>query len=99
MLTEPKHGNMDDWGNEWDQKIKDAKGDFKDGLDKLKNSFQPMGDIDLGGGGGKLFCPPSVTVLGKSISFCMDQYAGSLSWLAQAILFLCAATALMIVFV
>ncbi|WP_104685608.1 hypothetical protein [Pseudomonas cerasi] len=81
----------------WQKKIDDSKDEIKDGLDKLKSVFSPIGDLSLGGGG-SLYCPPAVTVLGKSISFCLDKYSGSLDWIAQAVLFMCAVIALFIVF-
>jgi len=96
-LTDPENGSFDGQGDEWDQKISDSKTELKESLAKLKEAFSPVGDITLGGGG-QLYCPPSVTVLGHSIDFCLDKYAGSLSWIASAIFALCAMVALMIVF-
>ncbi|WP_341524002.1 hypothetical protein AABC73_13500 [Pseudomonas sp. G.S.17] len=96
-LTDPENGSFDGQGDEWDQKIADSKTELKDSLAKLKEAFSPVGDITLGGGG-QLYCPPAVTVLGHSIDFCLDKYAGSLSWIASAIFALCAMVSLMIVF-
>lgn len=96
-LHEPDKGNFEAAGDEWDGKINDAKKDFSDGLDKLKGAFSPLKDINLSAGG-KLYCPPPAIVLGKSISFCIDQYSGNLSWISTAILLICACIALMIVF-
>jgi hypothetical protein len=96
-LVDPTNGSFDGQGDDWDSKIEKAKKEYKDGIDKLKDSFKPMGDVSLNGGS-KLYCPPSVTVLGKNIDFCLDKYASSLSWISDAILALCAMIALIIVF-
>jgi hypothetical protein len=96
-LSDPENGSFDGEGDIWDQKIADSKTELKEGLAKLKEAFTPIGDITLGGGG-ELYCPPAVTVMGRSIDFCLDKYAGSLSWISAAIYALCAMVALMIVF-
>ena len=96
-LSNPENDSFDGEGDIWDQKISDSKTELKDGLAKLKEAFTPIGDITLGGGG-ELYCPPPVTVMGRSIDFCLDKYAGSLSWISAAIYALCAMVALMIVF-
>jgi hypothetical protein len=96
-LTKPVDGTFDGEDDKWDKKINDAKVDLKDRVDKLTSLFKPISNINLGGGG-HLYCPPAVSVMGHSIDFCMDKYAGSLSWLSQAILLLCTATALFIIF-
>jgi len=96
-LSDPENDSFDGEGDIWDQKIADSKTELKDGLAKLKEAFTPIGDITLGGGG-ELYCPPAVTVMGRSIDFCLDKYAGSLSWISAAIYALCAMVALMIVF-
>lgn len=99
-LTDPSNGSFDGQASDWDGKIEKAKKDFKDGLDKMKDSFQPIGQVSLGGGAGQLYCPPAVQIpyLNRSISFCADNYAGSLSWLASAIYAGCALIALFIIF-
>jgi len=96
-LSDPENGSFDGEGDIWDQKIADSKTELKEGLSKLKEAFTPIGNISLGGGG-VLYCPPAVSVLGASIDFCLDKYAGSLSWIASAIYALCAMLALWIVF-
>jgi hypothetical protein len=96
-LTAPAPGNFDGEDDKWDKKINDAKVDFKDRLDKLSGLFKPISNINLGGGG-HLYCPPAVSVLGHDISFCLDQYAGSLSWISQVILLVCTVSALFIIF-
>lgn len=96
-LKEPGKGNFDSAGTEWDGKINDAKKALTDGVEKLKDSFSPLKDLNLSSGG-KLYCPPPAVVLGKSISFCIDQYASDLSWISAAVLLICACIALMIVF-
>jgi hypothetical protein len=96
-LVDPTNGSFDGQGDDWDSKIEKAKKEYKDGIDKIKDSFKPMGDVSIGGGS-KLYCPPAVTVLGKNIDFCLDKYASSLSWISDAILALCAMIALIIVF-
>ncbi|WP_346830891.1 hypothetical protein ABDX87_28535 [Pseudomonas abietaniphila] len=96
-LTDPTNGSFAGQGDDWDSKIEKAKKEYKDGIDKIKDSFKPMGDVSIGGGS-KLYCPPAVTVLGKNIDFCLDKYASSLSWISDAILALCAMIALIIVF-
>jgi hypothetical protein len=97
-LTDPQNGNFDGQGSDWDKKIEESKTKFKDGLSKIKQSFSPISDIQLGSGGGQLYCPPAVTVLGHSIEFCLDKYTDSLSWVASAIYAVCAVFALLIVF-
>ncbi|MFP3926194.1 hypothetical protein [Pseudomonas sp. W5-36] len=97
-LTDPENGNFDGQGSDWDKKIEESKTKFKDGLSKIKQSFSPISDIQLGSGGGQLYCPPAVTVLGHSIEFCLDKYTDSLSWVASAIYAVCAVFALLIVF-
>ncbi|WP_190306241.1 hypothetical protein [Pseudomonas coronafaciens] len=96
-LKAPQQGSFDGEGEKWDDKITQAKGDIKKGLDDLKGVFSPIGDISLSGGG-TLYCPPSVTVLDKSISFCLNKYADSLSWIGSAVMALCSVIALLIVF-
>jgi hypothetical protein len=96
-LTAPTQGNFDGEDDKWDKKINDAKTDFKDRLDKLSALFKPISNINLGGGG-HLYCPPAISVLGHDISFCLDQYAGSLSWISQVILLVCTVSALFIIF-
>ena len=96
-LSDPEDGSFDGEGDEWDKKIGESKTKLKEGLAKLKESFSPVGDIAIGGGG-QLYCPPAVSVMGVSLDFCLDKYAGSLSWIASAIYALCAMVALMIVF-
>jgi hypothetical protein len=98
-LKDPENGNFDGQGSDWDKKIEESKGKFKDGLSKMKQAFSPIGDVNLGSGGGQLYCPPAVPVFGHSIDFCMDKYTDSLSWLAAAIYAVCAVVALLIVFV
>ena len=97
-LTDPQNGNFDGQSAEWDKKIADGKDDLKDRLNKLKTAFTPLGDAKLGEGGGKLYCPPPVEFYGRDIDFCLDKFAGSLSWIAAAVYAVCAIAALFIVF-
>lgn len=97
-LKDPDNGNFDGQGSDWDKKIEESKGKFKDGLAKMKQAFSPIGDVQLGSGAGQLYCPPAVSVFGHSIDFCLDKYTDSLSWLAAAIYAVCAVVALLIVF-
>ncbi|RMT02620.1 hypothetical protein ALP53_200039 [Pseudomonas savastanoi pv. phaseolicola] len=97
-LKPPQQGSLDGEGDKWDEKIDQSKSEIKKGLDDLKSIFSPIGDISLGSSGGSLYCPPSVTVLGRSISFCLTQYADSLSWISSAVMALSSVVALLIVF-
>jgi hypothetical protein len=97
VLKDPTNGSFEGQGDDWDKKIVDSKKALKDGLDKLKSNFKPMGDVSLNGGS-KLYCPPPVTVLDHQFDICIDKYADSLSWISDAILALCAMIALLIVF-
>lgn len=99
-LTDPENGSFDPQSAEWDQKITKAKTDFKDAMTKMKGAFQPLADTNLAGGAGKLYCPPPVSIpyLNRSLSFCLDDYAGSLSWLSAAIYAVCAVIAVAIIF-
>jgi hypothetical protein len=83
-LKDPDNGSFDGQGSDWDKKIEESKAKFKDGLTKIKGAFSPISDVQLGSGGGQLYCPPAVTVLGHSIEFCLDKYTESLSWVAAA---------------
>ena len=96
-LTAPSQGSFDGQGEEWDQKIAAAKGQINKGLGDLKGVFSPIGDLSLSGGG-SLYCPPPVTVMGASFSLCLDKYANSLSWIGSAVYAACAIIALFIVF-
>jgi hypothetical protein len=96
-LSAPEQGSFDGQGEEWDQKISDSKDQIKQGIEDLKGVFSPIGDLSLGGGG-SLYCPPPVPVLGHSISFCMDKYSNYLSWIGSAVYAACAVVALFIVF-
>ncbi|WP_282367856.1 hypothetical protein [Pseudomonas sp. PS02290] len=97
-LTDPENGNFDGQSSDWDKKIEDGKKDLKDRIDKMKTAFDPLSQANLGGGGGQLFCPPAVEFYGHSITFCLDQFASSLSWIAAAVYASCALTALFIIF-
>lgn len=66
-------------------------------IGEIKLAFMPIADMQLSGGG-VLYCPPPITILGQSIDFCIDKYANSLSWIASAVLAMCAVISLMIVF-
>ncbi|RMM82949.1 hypothetical protein ALQ71_200162 [Pseudomonas coronafaciens pv. striafaciens] len=96
-LKAPQQGSLDGEGEKWDDKIAQSKGDIKKGLDDLKSVFSPIGDISLSGGG-TLYCPAPVTVLNRSISFCLNKYADSLSWISSAVMALSSVIALLIVF-
>lgn len=93
----PEKGNLDGEGDKWDQKIQESKTEMKEALSDFKEAFNPIGEVSLDGGGA-LYCPPAVTVLGQNIDFCLDKYSDTLSWLGSAIYMLCAAIALFIVF-
>lgn len=99
-LTDPSNGTFDGQASDWDGKIDKAKKDLKDGIDKIKDSFKPLGDVSLGGGGGQLYCPPATTIpyLNITLNFCLNEYASSLQWLSSAIFAGCALLALFIVF-
>jgi len=97
-LKDPENGSFDPQAAEWDEKLTKAKTDFKDSLTKLKSAFDPIGSTNLGAGGGHLPCPPTVTVLGKSIGFCVTEYETSLGWLGSAIYAVFAVMALLIIF-
>lgn len=97
-LHDPKDGNFDGQSSDWDKKISDGKKDLKDRIDKMKNAFDPLSQAGLGGGGGQLYCPPAIQFYDHSISFCLDDFASSLSWIASAVYAACAITALFIIF-
>lgn len=98
-LKDPDNGNFDGQGSDWDKKIEESKAKFKEGLAKMKDSFSPISDVQLGAGGGQVYCPPPVPIFGRSIDFCLDKYTDSLSWVAAAIYAVFAVVALLIVFV
>ncbi|HCA1452956.1 TPA: hypothetical protein MNK97_005283 [Klebsiella pneumoniae] len=97
-LTKPASGSFDGMGDEWDQKIADAKGELMDKLDQLKSAFNPIGNVSLSSGG-NLYCADAPEVLGKKFDACVSVYDEQLSWIALAILVTCACIALCIVFI
>lgn len=98
-IKAPEKGNLDGEADAWDTKIADSKTELKDSLAKVKDSFSPVGDVSLGGGGGGLYCPPPVAVLGGTFDICMDKYADKLSWIGSAIYAAFAIIALFIIFI
>lgn len=96
-LKAPTKGSFDGQEADWDSKIEKSKADLIAGLSKFKNVFSDVGGLSLSAGA-KLYCPPPVEVLNTSLSFCVDEYASSLSWISYAVLLLCAGIALFIVF-
>jgi len=94
----PDKQTLDGEADAWDTKISDSKTELKEALSKIKDSFSPVGDVSLGGGGGGLYCPPAVTVMGASFDLCLDKYADKLSWIGSAIYAVFAVVALLIIF-
>ena len=96
-LSAPTQGNFDGEADKWQKKIDDSKTEVIAALDKMKALFKPISNISLGGGG-QLYCPPPVQVLDHTISFCLDDYASSLSWISQVVLLVCTVSAMFIIF-
>lgn len=96
-LAAPTQGNFDGEEDKWQKKIDDSKTEVVAALDKMKALFKPISNISLGGGG-QLYCPPPVQILDHSISFCLDDYAGSLSWISEVVLLVCTVSAMFIIF-
>ena len=96
-LSAPTQGNFDGEADKWQKKIDDSKTEVIAALDKMKALFKPISNISLGGGG-QLYCPPPVQVLGHTISFCLDDYASSLGWISQVVLLVCTVSAMFIIF-
>jgi hypothetical protein len=96
-LAAPAQGNFDGEADKWQKKIDDSKTEVVAALDKMKALFKPISNISLGGGG-QLYCPPPVQILDHSISFCLDDYAGSLSWISEVVLLVCTVSAMFIIF-
>ena len=96
--TPPEKGNLDGEADVWDTKIADSKTELKEALGKIKESFSPVGELSLGGGGGGLYCPPPVQVMGASFDICLDKYQDKLSWIGSAIFAVFAVIAVLIIF-
>lgn len=97
-ISPPEKGNLDGEADAWDTKIADSKTELKDALGKIKDSFSPVGELSLGGGGGGLYCPPPVQVMGASFDICLDKYQDKLSWIGSAIFAVFAVIAVLIIF-
>lgn len=97
-INPPEKGNLDGEADAWDTKIADSKTELKDALGKIKDSFSPVGELALGGGGGGLYCPPPVQVMGASFDICLDKYKDKLSWIGSAIFAVFAVISLLIIF-
>jgi len=96
-LQKPKQGNYDDALVEWDQKIADAKQEFKDKLAQIKELATASSALSLSGGGGQLPCP-SFTVWGMSVDLCVSDYADELAAIKWALLFIATVIAFYIIF-
>jgi len=91
-------GSFDGAADSWDAKTETARADLEDLIAQMKTKFS-LG-VNLAASGGKLYCPQPVTipVLNVQLSFCLDQYADSLSWIGSAIYVACAILALFIIY-
>lgn len=96
-LQKPKQGNYDDALVEWDQKIADAKQEFKDKLAQIKELATASSALNLSGGGGQLPCP-SFTVWGMSVDLCVSDYSSELALIKWALLFIATVIAFYIIF-
>lgn len=97
-LQKPKQGNYDDALVEWDQKIADAKQEFKDKLAKIKELATSSSALNLSAGGGQLPCP-SFTVWGMSVDLCVSDYSSELAAIKWALIFIATVIAFYIIFV
>jgi len=96
-LQKPKQGNYDDALVEWDQKIADAKQEFKDKLAQIKELATSSSALSLSAGGGQLPCP-SFTVWGMSVDLCVSDYSSELAAIKWALLFIATVIAFYIIF-
>lgn len=80
-----------------DSKLADAKAQLTAKLDEIKGNLQGVLSASVGTGGGSLPCPPPVTVLGRSINVCVNDYAGKLSIIGSIVVFAAAIVAILLV--
>lgn len=95
-----KKGTVKDKGkfdNEQDAKLTEAKQQLTDKFNQIKEQLSAAFQSSAGVGGGTLPCPPSVDVLGKQISFCVQNYADQLSPIGAIIVFAAAIIAILLV--
>lgn len=97
-LEEPKQESLDGEGDAWDAKIDEKKTELKDAMAKIKESFSPVGELSIGGGGGQLYCPPPIQVAGANFDLCLAKFSNQLSWIGSAIYAVFAVIALLIIF-
>ncbi|MEZ1450359.1 hypothetical protein QVM54_16795 [Pseudomonas aeruginosa] len=83
-LKRPKQGSFDKPIEEWSKKVIESQGDFKELSEKFKSSLKNVFDIRLSSGGGSLPCK-TISALGMSYSFCLEDYRDSLSQVAIAL--------------
>ncbi|MCG2577594.1 hypothetical protein LZ012_11380 [Dechloromonas sp. XY25] len=95
-----KQGTVKDKGkfdNGQDTKLNEAKQALTDKFNQIKTDLTSALSSSAGVSSGSLPCPPPVTVLGKQISICVNNYADKLSPIGAIVVFAAAIIAILLV--
>lgn len=80
-----------------DEEIDQAKSNLRGKFDQIKGEI--MGLVgSLSGGGGSLPCPEPVSVLGRTISFCVATYGSEMNVIGLVVYFAAAVGSAFIIF-
>lgn len=85
------------FGTDQDAKLEEAKAQLTAKFNEIRTNLQGALSASVGAGGGSLPCPPPITVLGRQISVCVNNYADQLSVIGSIIVFAAAIIAILLV--